>query len=88
MAAIAIIIGGISFNISSIEWIAVFMCIGIVISFEMLNSALEHFCNLVQPAYNPSIKKIKDIAAAAVLWVSLMSVVVAAIIFIPKILNK
>ena len=88
VAAIFIIIFGIAFHISPMEWVAVVMCIGIVISFEMLNSALEHLCNLVQPAYHPSVKKIKDIAAAAIFWVSLMSVVVAAIILIPKILNK
>jgi diacylglycerol kinase len=51
----------------------------------MINSALEHLCNLVQRDYHPLVKKIKDVSAGAVLVASIISVVIGLIIFIPKI---
>lgn len=84
-AAFSIACLGICFHISETEWLAVILCIGLVISFEMMNSALEHLCNFIEPSYHSSIKKIKDISAAAVLWISVISIIVAVIIFLPKI---
>jgi len=72
---------GVSVN----EWITILFCIAIVLAFEMMNSALEKLCNVVQEDYHPVIKIIKDMAAAAVLWCSIISVLIAAIIFLPKI---
>lgn len=85
MAAIAVIICGIVFQISTPEWLAIILSISIVISFEMLNSAIEKLCDLVEPQFHPTIKTIKDISAAAVLWVSMGSIAVAAYILLPKI---
>lgn len=67
------------------EWIAVLVCIGSVISIEMLNSALEKLCDLVEPGVHPQIKIVKDTAAGAVLWVSIFSAVIGGIIFLPEI---
>ena len=67
------------------EWIAVLLCIGSVLSMEMLNSALEKLCDLVEPAVHPQIKIVKDTAAGAVLWVSMFSAVIGGIIFLPEI---
>ena len=58
-----------------------------VIGLEMINSALEHLCNHVHKDYHPSIKIIKDVAAGAVLFASIVSTVVGLIIFIPKIFS-
>jgi diacylglycerol kinase len=62
-------------------------CIASVLSFEMINSAIEKICNLVHPTYHPAIKTIKDMAAGAVLFVSVISSIIGAIIFLPKILQ-
>jgi hypothetical protein len=48
---------------------------------ETFNTALEKLVDLVSPEYHPLAGKVKDIAAGAVLIVSLMSVVVGGIIF-------
>lgn len=72
------------FRISSIEWVAILLCIALVISLEMINSALEKLSDLVEPNYNLVIKSVKDISAAAVLWSAIISVIIACIIFIPK----
>ena len=74
-------------HISSLEWVVVLICIGSVLSLEMLNSGLEKLCDLVQPGFDPIIKIIKDVAAGAVLWTSIISTIIAIIIFLPKIIN-
>jgi len=73
-------------QISSIEWIIILLCIGLVLSLEMLNSAIEKLCDLVHRDFHPVIKVIKDVSAASVLWASIISTVIGCIIFIPKII--
>lgn len=73
-------------KLSSPEWIVVLFCICAVLAMEMLNTALEQLCNLVHKEYHPVIKIIKDVAAGAVLLVSIASSIIGFIIFIPKIL--
>ncbi len=74
-------------QVSATEWIFILLCIAAVIGLEMMNSALEHLCNHVHKEYHPSIKIIKDVAAGAVLFVSVVSTVVGLIIFLPKIFS-
>ena len=83
--AIVVVICGWWFRLSKTEWITILACIAAVLSLEMINSAIEKLCNLVQPTYHPVIKTIKDISAGAVLWVSIISAIIGGIIFLPKI---
>lgn len=64
-------------------WCVVIICIGMVISAEVLNTALEALCNKVSEEYDPYIKVAKDAAAGAVLVLAITSVVVGLIVFIP-----
>ena len=84
--AIAIIIVGFIFKINRIEWIAIVFCIGVVLACEIINTAIESIVDFISPEYHKKAGLIKDLAAGAVLIVSIMSVVVAAIIFIPKLI--
>ena len=74
-------------SISSYQWLLVLFCIGLVISLEMINSAIEIFCDMVTTEFHPKIKLIKDVAAGAVLVASLASLVIGLIIFIPALTN-
>jgi diacylglycerol kinase len=87
VVAIAVSLAGFFLHLSSIEWIIVLLCISSVLILEMMNSALEHLCNLVHNEYHPLIKHIKDVSAGAVLIASLISAIIGLIIFIPKILS-
>lgn len=80
------LLAGFYLQLSSVEWIFILFCIGLVIGLEMMNTALEHLCNHVHSDYHYNIKIIKDIAAGAVLFASIISVITGLIIFIPKIL--
>ena len=57
--------------------------IGLVWMAELFNTAIEKLCDIVNPQQHPSIKFIKDVAAAAVLVTAMVALITACIIFIP-----
>lgn len=81
--AVLAIAAGCFFRLQKIEWLFLFLCIGAVISLEMLNSAIERVCNMYTTDFHPAIKIIKDVAAAAVLWTAIIAAIIGAIIFLP-----
>ena len=76
---------GFVFNISNYEWIIIVMCFALVFGCEMLNSAIEAVVDLETTKENKLAKIAKDCGSGATLIFSIMSLVVALIIFIPKI---
>jgi diacylglycerol kinase len=85
IAAITILLS-INFHISFMEWLFVSICIMGVLTLELLNTAIETLCNMVTKNFHPGIKMVKDVSAAAVLVVSVASLVIGLFIFIPKII--
>ena len=77
---------GLSFwvGLAAWEWVAVLICMALVILAEALNTAIEYLTDLVSPDYHPLAGKVKDIAAAAVLLTVFFCAAVWAIIFVPK----
>lgn len=78
------VIAGIFFQISRNEWIGIILCMGMVLSLEAANSAIEQLVDLVSPKKNQLAGLVKDLAAAAVLIASLIAILVAALVFLPK----
>jgi len=74
------------FGIGAGEWIAVVLSIGLVWVAEALNTAIEYVADLAHPDEHPEVKKLKDLAAAAVLFASIVALVVGIIVFAPRIL--
>jgi diacylglycerol kinase len=83
--AITAIILGLMLKLNSSEWSLIIMLIGIVFITELLNSAVESLADYINPEWNELIKKAKDYSAAAVFVSAIISVIIGAIIFIPKI---
>jgi len=52
------------FGYSLFEWALVIIAIVIMLSAEIVNTALEDLCNEVEPGYDVGIKKIKDAMAS------------------------
>lgn len=88
IACITVIIAGFVFNISNIEWSIVIVCIGLVFAAEILNTAIEEIVDYISPERNIKAGIIKDLAAAMVLIISIASLIVGLIIFLPKIINQ
>ena len=68
-------------------WAAILLCFGAVIAAELLNTALENFCDAVHPEKHPKIGAVKDAAAGAVLVLAIASVGVAIATFGPWVLG-
>jgi diacylglycerol kinase len=81
-------IGGFYYHISKADWIAVVICMALVLGLEALNTAVEYCCDLVSPEYHPLAGKAKDAAAAAVLIAAMGAVVVGIIVFGPLMLEE
>lgn len=86
VAAVMAIVAGFLFRISYMEWIAVLIVIGMVISAEILNSSLERTADFVKAERDDRKRDIKDLGAAAVLVCAIVAALVGLIIFLPKIL--
>lgn len=85
-ATVCVIIAGILLRISLLEWVAVAFAVGLVFSFEILNSSIEDLCDHVCTERNEQIKKVKDLAAAAVLVSAITAAVIGLLVFLPKII--
>lgn len=85
-AVICVVAAGIIFRVTLTEWIALVIVIGFVFSLEILNSIIERIANFMSPEFDIRIKKIKDLAAAAVLVGAITAFTTGLMIFIPKIL--
>jgi len=84
---ITAIVLGFTVSLPPFQWLLVLFCIGLVISLEMINSAIERYCDLVTTDFHPGIKVIKDVAAGAVLVASIMSLIIGLIIYIPALVD-
>jgi len=72
-------------NLNSLEWGLLCLTLGMVICAEMLNSALEYTLDLISLEQQPQIKHAKDMAAGAVLIVSIIAAIMGLILWGNKI---
>ena len=82
---ILVIIFGIILKISKEEWITCIILFGLVISLELVNTAIENAVDLITQEKNPKAKIAKDVAAGAVLISAITAAIIGLMIFIPKI---
>ena len=85
IAAITVIILGLIYKVSSVEWCLLVFAIGLVFTTEMINTSIEKLADICTPDYNEKAGKVKDVAAGAVLITAIISVIIGLIIFLPKI---
>lgn len=88
ISALLAIIAGIVFQISALEWLFLLLSIFLVISFEIINSAIENVVDLASDYHFSMLaKNAKDMAAGAVLVISVYALITGLIIFVPKMWN-
>ncbi len=72
----------IGLNLSFYDFIIVIIMCGLVVMAEFINSSLEQLSNYAcNNEYSKKIKRVKDLAAAAVLVVSFTALIVGVMIF-------
>ena len=85
LASVVVITMGFVLNVDRAEWCLLIIAIGFVFVAEMINTAIEFLTDLVSPQFHPTAKKVKDVAAGAVLIAALSAVAIGLIVFLPKI---
>jgi diacylglycerol kinase (ATP) len=84
--AIIMTIVGFCIQITATEWLFQILAIGLVMSVEGINTAVEKIADFIHPDYHERIGFIKDIAAGAVFFAAITAVFIGLIIYVPKFL--
>lgn len=84
--AILVTIAGFYFDISTTEWFAQIIAIGLVMATEGINTAIEELSDFIHPEHDKKIGFIKDVAAGAVFMAAVAAILVGLIIYLPKLL--
>lgn len=87
LATILVVLLGIYFSISTLEWLLLVFTIDIVLVAEMVNTSIESMVDLITQERRENAKIAKDVAAAMVLVSAVLAIVIGIVIFLPKILT-
>lgn len=77
---------GFYYNISHFDWLMVVIAGGAVLGAEAFNTAIEIDINLTSPNQHPYARDTKDVAAGAVLIISITAAIIGLIVFWPYII--
>ncbi len=86
-AGVFSMMAGLAFQLSRLEMTVVILLIMAVLGLELINSALEHFLDLIVPRFDVHVERVKNVLAAGVLLVSIGAAVIGVIIFLPHIIK-
>jgi diacylglycerol kinase len=81
-----VVLCGLIIHLTATEWCILTLAIGLVLSMEALNTAIEQLVDHISPEYHKQAGTVKDIAAGAVLISAITAIVTGLILFLPKIL--
>ena len=69
------------FSITHTEWLILLVLFAVVISLEIMNTAIERFVDMVQPEWHEKAGKVKDLSAGAILCASIFAAIAGILIF-------
>lgn len=79
------VVMGFAYHINGLEWILIICILGIILSVELINTAIEATCDAITKDYNPLIKIAKDCGSAATFIIFIVAIILNIIIFYPKV---
>ena len=85
LAGFLVLILGVYFNLSAIEFMLLCFAVTFVLVAEMFNTAVEHAVDLIEKEFHPAAKIIKDIAAGAVFVSSVNAAIVGYLLIFKRI---
>jgi len=86
-AVVLVVCMGLALHISVTEWCFITLCIALVLTLELVNTAIETLTDIVSPGYNEKAGRAKDVAAGAVLIAAIFALITGAFIFVPKLIS-
>lgn len=81
------VVAGLAIGLDPLSWAVVLLCCAVVIMAELFNTAVETVVDLVSPEFHPLAGRAKDIAAAAVWFLSAVVAVVGVLVYANAIIN-
>ena len=75
------VVAGLILQLDLLSWAIVLLCCGVVIMAELFNTAIETVVDLVSPEFHPLAGRAKDIAAAAVWFLSFVVAIVGVLVY-------
>ncbi len=82
--AALVLAGAVALRCEPVQWCLLLGCIGLVLTAELFNSALETLFHGLDPATKARTKACLDIAAGAVLMASVTAAVIGCIVFLQR----
>jgi diacylglycerol kinase (ATP) len=86
-ATVAVVLAGVALGIGMTDRLWLVVAMALVWAGETLNTALKLMCDAVSPAHNPSIAKVKDVAAGAVLICAVAAIVTGMLVLGPHVMK-
>lgn len=87
IATIVVTVFGICFRLKPYEWVLIYFAVSLVITSELLNSAIELLVDVYTENFNSLAMVAKDTAAAAVVISALVAVGIGIYVFLPKVIS-
>src|SRR3989344_5797703 len=84
--ALVVVTLAVVLNVTEVEWLILILTMGLVVSLELTNTAIEELVNSFTENEHPAAKKAKDVAAGAVLVASVTALIIGLFIFLPYII--
>lgn len=85
---VVVIIVALLLQLSFLEIAIIVLTASMVVALEMVNTAAEHFADVVEPEYSMVVRRIKDFTAGAVLVISLAAVAVGLLLLVPPVILR
>ncbi len=89
-AMIAVLLVAILFDLSREEWVMILIAIGLVLSAELVNTAVEELANIIRDELHLEYhrtKRARDTAAGAVLVLAIVAACIGSVVFLPKVVK-
>lgn len=81
MATICVIAANILFKVTATEWLLTIVAIGMVLSAELINTAIEAIVDMVTLEFHPLAKIAKDCGSAATFVLALMAAAIGIVVY-------
>lgn len=81
-AAVGVLLLSVFYDFSAVQWAVIFLLFALVISAELMNTAVERVVDLLSPGYNKQAGLAKDIAAGAVFITAVAAALVGILFFL------
>ncbi len=87
VAVLLVSLFGILLRLSALKWALLFLTMGFVLVCEVVNTVAETLVDMITSEYSPQAKKVKDLAAGAVLVSAITAVLAGIFIFIEPVID-